>query len=162
VLDGGIVTDAGPIALARGGDAPSVNELGGNGLNGDVLAAGDLVRWPHPLVGGRRVRVEHWTNAVEQSPLAGRAAPLAPGARPAHEIVPYLWSDQHDVKIQAAGFPALAHRVELLESGDDGARIVAMGERAVGVVAFNAAAWLARCACELAAPSSAEDDRPRR
>jgi 3-phenylpropionate/trans-cinnamate dioxygenase ferredoxin reductase subunit len=146
VLDGGLVTDARLTAMARGCDDGQVADP-------DVLGAGDIVCWPHPLAQGARVRVEHWTNAVEQGQIAGRAALLAPDERRAHEAVPYFWSDQYEVKIQAAGFPALAQRVELLESSADGSRLVAMGvcgERAVGVVAFNAAARLARYRRELA------------
>jgi 3-phenylpropionate/trans-cinnamate dioxygenase ferredoxin reductase subunit len=154
-LEGGLLTDAGLTALAR--DAAALGD--GDLLDGDVLAAGDIVCWPHPLAGGARVRVEHWTNAVEQGQLAGRGALLAPGERRAHQTVPYFWSDQYDVKIQAAGFPALAERVELLESSADGTRLVAMGvcgERVVGVVAFNAAARLARYRRELARLPAAE------
>ena len=40
----------------------------------DLLAAGDVAAWPHPLTGGELVRVEHWTNAAEQGALAGRNA----------------------------------------------------------------------------------------
>jgi 3-phenylpropionate/trans-cinnamate dioxygenase ferredoxin reductase subunit len=128
----------------------------------DVLVAGDVASWPHPLAGGRRVRIEHWTNAVEQGQLAGRNALLAPEQRRPHETVPYFWSDQYEVKIQAAGFPALGERVEVLESSEGGERLVAVcarGERAVGVVAFNAAARLARYRRELARAPTLEQLR---
>ena len=128
----------------------------------DVLAAGDIVSWPHPLAGGRRVRVEHWTNAAEQGQLAGRNALLAPEARRPYVNVPYFWSDQYEVKIQVAGFPALGERVEVLEASEGGERLVAAcarGERALGVVAFNAAARLARYRRELARGPSLEQLR---
>jgi 3-phenylpropionate/trans-cinnamate dioxygenase ferredoxin reductase component len=108
----------------------------------DILGAGDAISWPHPLAGGEPVRVEHWTTAAEHGQLAGRNALLDPGERVPHELPPYFWSDQYDVKIQAVGFPNRAERLEILESTPEGDRFVAAGPRAgrlVGVVAFNAA-----------------------
>jgi 3-phenylpropionate/trans-cinnamate dioxygenase ferredoxin reductase component len=108
----------------------------------DILGAGDVISWPHPLADGEPVRVEHWTTAAEHGQLAGRNALLEPGDRAAHVLPPYFWSDQYDVKIQAVGFPNRAERLEILESTPEGDRFVAAGERAgrlVGVVAFNAA-----------------------
>jgi NADPH-dependent 2,4-dienoyl-CoA reductase/sulfur reductase-like enzyme len=107
----------------------------------DVLGAGDVISWPHPLAGGEQVRVEHWTTAAEHGQLAGRNALLPAAERTPHVLPPYFWSDQYDVKIQAVGFPARAERLEILESTADGDRFVAAGARdgrLVGVVAFNA------------------------
>lgn len=64
-----------------------------------VVAVGDVCRWYHPRY-GEHVRVEHWTNAVEQSAhaartLLGRPEPFAP--------VPYFWSDQWRTKLQFLG-----------------------------------------------------------
>ncbi len=111
----------------------------------DVLAAGDLAAWPHPLA-GIPVRVEHWTTAAEHGQLAGRNALLDPAARAAHVAPPYFWSDQYECKIQAVGFPVLADRLEILEQSPDGDRLVAAGSRdghVVGVIAWNAAKRLA-------------------
>ncbi len=105
----------------------------------DVLCAGDVTSWPHPLAGGEVVRVEHWTNAAEQGAAAGRNALVDPADRVPYEAVPYFWTDQYDVKLQAAGFPARAEQVHLLEQ--DGDRFVAVGERdgrAVSAVTWNA------------------------
>jgi 3-phenylpropionate/trans-cinnamate dioxygenase ferredoxin reductase subunit len=112
----------------------------------DVLAAGDVAAWPHPLADGERVRIEHWTVAAEHGRLAGRNAVAAPDERAVHDTPPYFWSDQHDLKIQAAGLPARAERLEILEAAPDGERFVAAGARdgrVIGVVAFNAAKRLA-------------------
>jgi NADPH-dependent 2,4-dienoyl-CoA reductase/sulfur reductase-like enzyme len=106
----------------------------------DVLGAGDVISWPHPLADGEQVRVEHWTTAAEHGQLAGKNALLPAAERAPHVLPPYFWSDQYDVKIQAVGFPARAERLEILES--EGNRFVAAGARngrLVGVVAFNAA-----------------------
>ena len=40
----------------------------------DILGAGDIVSWPHPLADGEAIRIEHWTVAAEQGQLAGRNA----------------------------------------------------------------------------------------
>ena len=105
----------------------------------DVLCAGDVTSWPHPLAGGDVVRVEHWTNAAEQGGAAGRNALLDPADRAPYEAVPYFWTDQYDVKLQAVGFPARAEQVHVLERDAD--RFVVVGEhdgRAVSAVAWNA------------------------
>ncbi|MER7128184.1 NAD(P)/FAD-dependent oxidoreductase [Streptosporangium saharense] len=70
----------------------------------NILAAGDVANWRHPLF-GHRMRVEHWSNASAQarhaveSWLAGQE-----GRRPpAFAEVPYFWSDQYGLKYQMVG-----------------------------------------------------------
>ena len=70
----------------------------------DVVAAGDLARWPHPLT-GEYLRVEHRTNAAEQGEHAARSLLAGAGPRSAYAPVPYVWSDQYDSKIQVIGSP---------------------------------------------------------
>ena len=65
----------------------------------DVLAAGDLAAAYHPRL-GRRVRVEHWDNAIGQGTLAGRN--LA-GLRESYERMPYFYTDQYDVGMEYVG-----------------------------------------------------------
>jgi 3-phenylpropionate/trans-cinnamate dioxygenase ferredoxin reductase component len=67
----------------------------------EVVAAGDVASWPHPGL-GERIRVEHWTNAVEMAAAAAKRLLRGPEVGP-FTTVPYFWSDQYDVKIQAAG-----------------------------------------------------------
>ncbi len=67
----------------------------------DVVAIGDVARWAHPVY-GESVRVEHWTNAVEQAEAGARAL-LAGDAAPAFAPTPYFWSDQYGMKIQFVG-----------------------------------------------------------
>jgi NADPH-dependent 2,4-dienoyl-CoA reductase/sulfur reductase-like enzyme len=111
----------------------------------DVLGAGDVISWPHPLADGERVRVEHWTVAAEHGRLAGRNAVAPAHERTAHMAPPYFWSDQYEVKIQAVGFPARAATLEIVE--EDGPRLIAEARaadgRLVGAVAFNNAKKLA-------------------
>jgi NADPH-dependent 2,4-dienoyl-CoA reductase/sulfur reductase-like enzyme len=76
----------------------------------DIYAAGDIARWFHPRH-RELVRVEHWTNAVEQAQFVARQI-VSPSA---DEFTPveYVWSDQYDWKIQIAGRPerGTAHHV---------------------------------------------------
>jgi 3-phenylpropionate/trans-cinnamate dioxygenase ferredoxin reductase subunit len=65
-----------------------------------VVAAGDVVSAPNPIF-GETMRIEHWSNAIDQAQLA--AATLLGVDPPAHAPVPYFWSDQYDVKLQFAG-----------------------------------------------------------
>ena len=64
-----------------------------------VLAAGDVANAHHPLY-GRRIRVEHWANALEQGPAAARSM-LDTGV--AYDNIPYFFSDQYDVGMEYAG-----------------------------------------------------------
>ncbi|MGY1695504.1 NAD(P)/FAD-dependent oxidoreductase [Geodermatophilus sp. SYSU D00814] len=65
-----------------------------------VVAIGDCAAtWS--ATAGRHVRVEHWTNALEQPATA--AATLLGAGGPAPTPVPYFWSDQYGARIQFAG-----------------------------------------------------------
>ncbi|MBB5575802.1 NAD(P)/FAD-dependent oxidoreductase [Rhizobium paranaense] len=74
----------------------------------DIYAAGDCCSFPHPLYGGRRLRLEAWRNAQDQGILA--AANLAGAAR-SYDAVPYFWSDQFDHTLQIAGLVDEGHTV---------------------------------------------------
>jgi len=77
----------------------SVNECLETSVS-DIYAAGDCCSFPHPLYGGRRLRLEAWRNAQDQGILA--AANLMGAAR-SYQAVPYFWSDQFDHTLQIAG-----------------------------------------------------------
>jgi 3-phenylpropionate/trans-cinnamate dioxygenase ferredoxin reductase subunit len=66
----------------------------------NVFAAGDLANADHPLF-GRRIRVEHWANALNQGPAAARNML---GADQPYDAVPYFFSDQYDVGMEYAGY----------------------------------------------------------
>ncbi len=125
----------------------------------DLLAAGDIVEWPHPLAGGRPIRVEHWTNAAEQGAHAGRNAVLAASDRAPYVGIPSFWSDQYGIRIQALGLPHLADRHHVVEETDDGSRLVAVAVRhgaLVGVVAFDGARRLPHYRRRLGSPLDLE------
>jgi 3-phenylpropionate/trans-cinnamate dioxygenase ferredoxin reductase component len=104
-----------------------------------IVAAGDLARWPNPLFDGESMRLEHWTNAAEQGVYAGRRL-LTSDPVEAFAPVPFVWSDQYDVKIQVAGRVRGDDRIEIVDGAIDERRFVAaVGRdgRLVGAVAFN-------------------------
>jgi len=65
----------------------------------DVFAAGDVANRHHPLL-GRRVRVEHFDNALKQGTSVARAML---GGREASDDVHWFWSDQYDHNVQYVG-----------------------------------------------------------
>ena len=66
----------------------------------DVFAAGDVAMAHHPLY-ARRIRVEHWANALHQGPNAARNML---GRSEVYDRVPYFFSDQYDVGMEYAGY----------------------------------------------------------
>ena len=80
-----------------------------------IYAAGDICRWPNGLFShfsyhqpNRTMRIEHWTNAIEQGMAAARNLLLEARAEPLEPFspVPYFWSDQHGKSIMASGLTA--------------------------------------------------------
>ena len=101
-----------------------------------VWAAGDVARWYH--VGRRQtIRLEHWTNAVEQATavahgICGNSKDFQP--------VPYVWSDQFGKRIQCFG-SVLPDDDLVVVDGELGTDhfvvVVGRGDRLVGVIALD-------------------------
>lgn len=70
----------------------------------DVHAVGDVARW-HDSGRGGLVRLEHWTNAVDQATVVAHNL-VYPDELRRHSPVEYVWSDQHDWKVQIVGRPS--------------------------------------------------------
>ena len=85
----------------------------------DVFAAGDCCRYPHPLYDGRPLRLESWRAAQEHGTAAARA--MLGGTEP-YAGVPWFWSDQHDLTLQAAGLADAADG-EVVRRRPDGVEI---------------------------------------
>jgi 3-phenylpropionate/trans-cinnamate dioxygenase ferredoxin reductase subunit len=64
-----------------------------------VFAAGDVARAWHPFF-GERIRVEHWSNALNQGPAAARAMLGEPVS---YDRIPYFFSDQYEVGMEYSG-----------------------------------------------------------
>lgn len=97
------------------GVQPEVDFLSGSGVetqNGvladeycrtnidDIYAAGDVANHYHPLR-SRRMRVEHWQNAMLQGAAAARNML---GKQQPYDAVHWFWSDQYEFNLQYAGF----------------------------------------------------------
>lgn len=66
----------------------------------DVFAAGDIANAEHPVL-GRRIRVEHWANALNQ-PAVAAAAML--GGDDRYDRLPYFYTDQYDLGMEYTGY----------------------------------------------------------
>lgn len=65
----------------------------------DVYAAGDVAEPFNPLY-GRRIRVEHWANALNGGPAAARAML---GQDVVYDRVPYFFTDQFELSMEFSG-----------------------------------------------------------
>lgn len=164
-LSTGRVVTATTVVLAVG-STPAVQWLRGSGLTledgvlcrptchvvgaNDVVAAGDVARWPNLRFEASPRRIEHWMNAVDM----GRAAAdsLLAGATEARPFTPLprFWSEQHGMHLQAAGMPALSQETVHLEkrAGGDVTGYVRNG-RLIGIVSRDSAREMLRWTEEL-------------
>ncbi|GAA5190374.1 FAD-dependent oxidoreductase [Rugosimonospora acidiphila] len=137
LADGGVIPA--DVVVVAVGVVPATDWLAGSGVeleNGvvcdetlavrgvdDVVAAGDVARWPHPALGGGLLRLEHWTNAAEQA--AAAAGRLLRGSGPRFAPVPSFWSDQFGVRLQGIGLPGLADEATVVDGDASGEHFVA-------------------------------------
>ncbi|WP_416979584.1 NAD(P)/FAD-dependent oxidoreductase [Streptomyces sp. T028] len=159
VLSDGTVLPA-DVVVESVGSVANVEWLEGNGLDlGDgvltcgrlrvggrpeVVAVGDVARFPNARYDGVPRRVEHWSIPTDTAKHAAKAlvahlsgmevelAPFAP--------LPTFWSDQHEFRLQSFGAPALGKDdVRVLDGDPDGDVLVGYhaGDRLVGVVALG-------------------------
>jgi NADPH-dependent 2,4-dienoyl-CoA reductase/sulfur reductase-like enzyme len=106
----------------------------------DAVAAGDVARWPNARFGREARRVEHWINAVEHGQAAADSLLDGRVAARAYTPIPRFWSEQHGVRIQSVGMPAIADRVELVQGQLERLTFVAAcfrTGRMVGALGFN-------------------------
>jgi NADPH-dependent 2,4-dienoyl-CoA reductase/sulfur reductase-like enzyme len=150
------------------GTVPAVSWLRGSGLiiddgvmcgptchaigASDIVVAGDVARWPNLRFDSVPRRVEHWHNAIAMGRAAAENLLLGQdGARPFTPL-PRFWSEQHGLRIQAAGTPALAQDTVVLDgSRNVGHRITGYlsGGVLVGVVGWDSPRAMLRWTAEL-------------
>lgn len=138
------------------GCEPEIEWLDGNGLDlrdgvlcddalrvegrPDVVACGDVARFPNRSVDDVPRRVEHWTSVTDTARRAGatlgRYLVGAEQDPSPFAAVPSFWSDQYELRLQSFGSVGVGDRTEVLEGDLDGE--VAVGylrdDALVGVV----------------------------
>jgi 3-phenylpropionate/trans-cinnamate dioxygenase ferredoxin reductase component len=80
----------------------------------DIYAAGDVANAFHPRL-GRRLRVEHWANALHQ-PAVAAAGML--GGRAVYERTPYFYTDQYDLGMEYTGYAEPGGYDQIVVRGD--------------------------------------------
>lgn len=174
-LDDGATLDAQVVVVALGA-VPNTAWLDGSGLaadergltcdgfcrvlgrggsaHPDIRAAGDVALWPHPLYDDRLVRLEHWSNAVEQGSYAGQGLALGDEGRPAFAGMPTFWSSQFGINIKLAGLTEGADSLAFVQGSAASRRFLAVYGRAgrtIAAVSFDCARWLPAYAEAIAA-----------
>ena len=107
--------------------------------DGDVYAAGDVANAFHPVL-GKRIRVEHWANALNQPAVAARSML---GREALYDRVPYFYTDQYDLGMEYAGYAGPGDYDQVVFRGDrDGLEFIAfwLADRRV-VAGMNVNVW---------------------
>ncbi len=91
------------------------NELLESSVPG-IFAAGDLANAWHPVLKAR-IRLEHWSAALNQGPVAAKNMLGTPTP---YEKIPYFFSDQYDVGMEYSGYAVDWDQV--VYRGDPGTR----------------------------------------
>jgi 3-phenylpropionate/trans-cinnamate dioxygenase ferredoxin reductase subunit len=119
-----------------------------------VFAAGDVAMAHYPFY-SRRIRVEHWANALHQGPVAARNML---GLRETFDRLPYFFSDQYEVGMEYTGFARAGDQVVF--RGDTASRAFIAFWLADGrvVAGMNVGVWDVTDAIELLIRSRATVD----
>ena len=104
-----------------------------------IWAAGDVANAFNPLF-GRRIRVEHWANALNGGPAAARSML---GQEVSYDRVPYFYSDQYELGMETSGLPEPGRYDEIVYRGDtEGLEFIAFWLASGAVVAgMNVNVW---------------------
>jgi 3-phenylpropionate/trans-cinnamate dioxygenase ferredoxin reductase subunit len=102
-----------------------------------VFAAGDVANAWHPFY-GRRIRVEHWANALNQGPAAARAMLGEPVS---YDRIPYFFSDQYDAGMEYSGYATEWDEVVFRGSRDAGEFIAFWLKNRRVVAGMNVNVW---------------------
>jgi 3-phenylpropionate/trans-cinnamate dioxygenase ferredoxin reductase subunit len=149
VTKGGVRLEC-DFVVAGIGIEPVVDFLDGSGISVDngivvdehcrtnvegIFAAGDVANHYHPVF-ERRIRVEHWQNAIKQGAAAARNMTGKPVV---YDEIDWFWSDQYDANLQYAGFHTTWDRLVVRGRVDSGSFLTCYINqgRIDAAVAFN-------------------------
>jgi 3-phenylpropionate/trans-cinnamate dioxygenase ferredoxin reductase subunit len=82
--------------------------------NPAIYAVGDIAEQQHPVL-NRRIRVEHWANALNQPATAAAAIVGQPAS---YENLPYFYTDQYDLGMEYVGFAPAGDYARVIVRGD--------------------------------------------
>ncbi len=163
VLDDGTQIEA-DLVVESIGSHPNVEWLAGTGLDlsdgvlcdarlrvegrPDLVAVGDVARFPNPRYDDVPRRVEHWSMPTDTAKYAAgtliRGLTSEPDDRAPFAPLPSFWSDQFDLRIQSFGSPSIADSAAVVAGTaepsalPDGVVVhYHRGEALVGVVLVN-------------------------
>jgi 3-phenylpropionate/trans-cinnamate dioxygenase ferredoxin reductase component len=102
-----------------------------------VFAAGDVANAWNPFF-EQRIRVEHWSNALNQGPAAARAMLGDPVS---YDRIPYFFSDQYDVGMEYSGYAPEWDEVVFRGDPTDGEFIAFWLREARVVAGMNVNVW---------------------
>ncbi|OUS88661.1 NAD(P)/FAD-dependent oxidoreductase [Rhodococcus pseudokoreensis] len=134
-LDNGQILEADLVLLSLG-SVPNTEWLTGSGLeldqgsvvcdefchasgHPDIVAVGDVASWTHRGV-GKRVRIEHWSNAADMGAAAAENLFAAVGGKTPYSPIPTFWSDQYGISFKAAGFVTMVETFVPVDTGIEG------------------------------------------
>ncbi len=103
----------------------------------NVFAAGDVANAWNPFY-EQRVRVEHWSNALNQGPAAARAML---GQTMSYDRIPYFFSDQYQVGMEYSGYAPKWDEVVFRGDRDSGEFIAFWLQDARVVAGMNVNVW---------------------
>jgi 3-phenylpropionate/trans-cinnamate dioxygenase ferredoxin reductase subunit len=102
-----------------------------------VFAAGDVANAWHPIL-DRRIRLEHWSSALNQGPVAARNML---GAMAPYEKIPYFFSDQYDVGMEYSGLATSWDRVVFRGDRSSGEFIAFWLDNGLVAAGMNVNVW---------------------
>jgi 3-phenylpropionate/trans-cinnamate dioxygenase ferredoxin reductase component len=103
----------------------------------NIYAAGDVANFHHPFFDAR-MRIEHWSNALNGGPAAARSML---GDRAGYDRIPYFFSDQYDVGMEYSGYAPTWERVVFRGDRDGGEFIAFWLSEGRVVAGMNVNVW---------------------
>lgn len=102
-----------------------------------IYAAGDVASAWHPFY-GERIRVEHWSNAINQGAAAARSML---GESVSYDHIPYFFSDQYEVGMEYSGYAPQWDEVVFRGEREDGEFIAFWLREGTVVAGMNVNVW---------------------